>query len=129
MGAVGLARVTAIEPCPKLEEGPGALVVAVYHHWRAIVCDLRVEGGPEPIGVTPSHPFWSVDRGNWVPVGELRPGERLLGVTGTVQVQSLTLSEKEADVYNLEIEGDHCYRVGQQGLLVHNQSIQKVSHH
>jgi hypothetical protein len=25
-------------------------------------------------------------------------------------------------VYNLEVEGDHCYRVGQQGLLVHNAS-------
>jgi hypothetical protein len=26
-------------------------------------------------------------------------------------------------VYNLEVEGDHCYRVGRQGLLVHNASI------
>jgi hypothetical protein len=25
-------------------------------------------------------------------------------------------------VYNLQVEGDHCYRVGRQGLLVHNQS-------
>jgi hypothetical protein len=25
-------------------------------------------------------------------------------------------------VYNIEVEGDHCYRVGQQGILVHNQS-------
>jgi hypothetical protein len=25
-------------------------------------------------------------------------------------------------VYNIEVEGDHCYRVGQQGLLVHNAS-------
>jgi len=25
-------------------------------------------------------------------------------------------------VYNLEVEGDHCYRVGEQGLLVHNTS-------
>jgi hypothetical protein len=26
-------------------------------------------------------------------------------------------------VYNIEVEGDHCYRVGQQGLLVHNASM------
>lgn len=26
-------------------------------------------------------------------------------------------------MYNIEVEGDHCYRVGQQGLLVHNASI------
>ncbi len=25
-------------------------------------------------------------------------------------------------MYNIEVEGDHCYRVGQQGLLVHNAS-------
>ena len=25
-------------------------------------------------------------------------------------------------MYNIEVEGDHCYRVGQQGLLVHNTS-------
>lgn len=25
-------------------------------------------------------------------------------------------------MYNIEVEGDHCYRVGQQGLLVHNSS-------
>jgi hypothetical protein len=25
-------------------------------------------------------------------------------------------------VYNIEVDGDHCYRVGRQGLLVHNQS-------
>jgi hypothetical protein len=27
-------------------------------------------------------------------------------------------------VYNIEVEGEHCYRVGQQGLLVHNASAQ-----
>ncbi len=26
-------------------------------------------------------------------------------------------------VFNLEVEGDHCYRVGEQGLLVHNNSV------
>src|SRR5262249_28311996 len=25
-------------------------------------------------------------------------------------------------VYNIEVEGEHCYRVGQQGILVHNTS-------
>ena len=26
-------------------------------------------------------------------------------------------------VHNIEVEGDHCYRVGEQGLLVHNASV------
>lgn len=29
-------------------------------------------------------------------------------------------------VYNIEVDGDHCYRVGRQGLLVHNQSCPKM---
>ncbi len=28
-------------------------------------------------------------------------------------------------VYNIEVEGDHCYRVGEQGILVHNASCPK----
>ena len=28
-------------------------------------------------------------------------------------------------VYNIEVEGDHCYRVGEQGLLVHNASAKE----
>jgi hypothetical protein len=30
-------------------------------------------------------------------------------------------------VYNIEVEGDHCYRVGEQGLLVHNASAGKTT--
>jgi hypothetical protein len=30
-------------------------------------------------------------------------------------------------VYNIEVEGDHCYRVGEQGLLVHNASVGNCS--
>jgi hypothetical protein len=30
-------------------------------------------------------------------------------------------------VYNIEVDGDHCYRVGQQGLLVHNASALQLA--
>ena len=33
-------------------------------------------------------------------------------------VESLTLRDKEGPIYNIEVDGDNCYRVGQQGLLV-----------
>jgi hypothetical protein len=90
------------------------------------VYDLVVEGEPKPIGVTSSHPFWSVDRQAWVPVGELSMGERLLARDGsTPRVLSFTLRPEPAPVYNIEVEGDHCYRVGEQGLLVHNASLFK----
>jgi hypothetical protein len=35
---------------------------------------------------------------------------------------TFTRREKEEPVYNLEVDADHCYRVGECGLLVHNSS-------
>jgi hypothetical protein len=89
-----------------------------------VVYDLQVEGEAQPIGVTGTHPFWSPDRNGWVGAGELRLGERLLARNGsTPRVVSLVLRPEPEPVFNLEVEGDHCYRVGEQGLLVHNASV------
>jgi hypothetical protein len=123
MGARGWARVTAIEPCPELEDGPGRWITGIFEHSRGQVYELTVAGEPKPIGVTGRHPFWSADRQRWVAVAELRPGERLQARDGSTPcVEGLTLCGGPEPVYNIEVEGDHCYRVGQQGLLVHNLS-------
>jgi hypothetical protein len=123
MGIAGHARVTAIEPCPAVEEGEGGLVTGAFRHRRGVVYDLQVAGEDQPLGVTGAHPFWSVDRGAWVPAQGLRAGERLRGPAGTAEVRSLALRAGSEPVYNVEVEGDHCYRVGEQGLLVHNASV------
>ena len=52
MGAVGWARVRAVEPCPELEDGPGALITGWFRHRRGTVYELRVEGGEEALGIT-----------------------------------------------------------------------------
>lgn len=125
MGAVGRARVVAVQPCPPL---PGrragyALVTATFAHESGAVCELGVVGEPKPIGVTATHPVWVPGRG-WVPVGELEMGWRLLAADGsTPAVESLGVRSGCEPVYNIEVEGEHCYRVGQQGLLVHNNSV------
>jgi hypothetical protein len=124
MGMCGEAEVTAIDPCPPVRPGPGRLILGTYMHSRAVVYDLWVTGEPEAIGVTALHPFWSAHRRCWVNARDLRPGERLLAQHGTTpRVESLALRSAAEQVYNIEVEGDHCYRVGQQGLLVHNNSI------
>lgn len=95
-----------------------------FHHWRGVVYDLWVQGEDKPIRVTARHPFWSVDRQAWVPMIELEPGERLLAWnSSTPMVESLCLRDQTEPVFNLEVEGDHCYRVGEQGILVHNNSV------
>ncbi|VTS04850.1 Uncharacterized protein OS=Planctomyces maris DSM 8797 GN=PM8797T_02084 PE=4 SV=1: PT-HINT [Tuwongella immobilis] len=135
MGAEGDAIVTSIEACPEIAPGRGRLVVSRFRHSQGEVYDLRLVGSDGIIGVTAHHPLWSATRGAWVSAAELEPGEHLRGITQTadsgigegagvvVAVASL-LPRGQEPVYNIEVEGDHCYRVGEQGLLVHNSSLQ-----
>jgi hypothetical protein len=69
---------------------------------------------------TPIHPIWSVDRQEWVPLGELTEGEALHAANGIATVLSLALVNRSLPVYNVEIHGEHVYQVGELGLLVHN---------
>jgi hypothetical protein len=123
MGARGWARVLGIEPCPDFIETDGKLVTGTFKHTRGNFINLYVEGEPQPIGVTPGHWFRSADRNDWLPAGDLREGERLQGMDGkTPYVEGVSICPEAEPVYNIEVEGDHCYRVGEQGVLVHNTS-------
>ncbi|WP_232056228.1 hypothetical protein [Tuwongella immobilis] len=138
MGAEGEAIVTAIEACPEIAPGCGRLVMSRFRHSHGEVYDLRLVGSDGIIGVTAHHPLWSATRGAWVSAAELEPGERLSGITQTadrgigegagvvVEVASV-LPRGQEPVYNIEVDGDHCYRVGTSGLLVHNASDRDVT--
>jgi len=92
-----------------------------FIHRAANVVDLLISGEEEPIGTTDNHPFWSEDRQEYVPAGELRVGENLRTVNGSqTYVQSIRPRGPPEDVYNLEVEGAHTYPVGTTGVLVHN---------
>jgi hypothetical protein len=123
VGVRGFATIVEIAACPPLEVGTdGRLITGTFCHSHGEVWDLVVEGEPQPIGGTAAHPVWSDDRLDWVPLGQLRIGERVRVFGGPRWVQGVTLRPGTEPVYNIEVEGDHCYRVGQQGLLVHNAS-------
>jgi hypothetical protein len=127
MGVVGLAEVKSIGACLFiLEVPPGyGVVTALFRHTAGEVWSLRLVNSDEAILGTGSHPFWSLDRQDWVSLCDLRKGERLSGLSEPVQVESITLVAESQPVYNMEVHGDHCYRVGQQGLLVHNASAKE----
>ena len=122
MGACGQAEVLAIEPCSSLEEGEGRLVTGTFKHTSGEVYDLKLES--EFIGVTTMHPFWSVDREAWVSAIDLEIGETLKTLTGTTVIESRSRREEPETVYNIEVEGDHVYRVGDSGVLVYNASFE-----
>jgi len=125
LGASGPARVLSIEPCPPIQPGDGGRVVTgTFAHASANVVDLYVEGLSEPVGVTANHLFWSADREDFVAAGLLRVGERLSGFDGEPRVAKVAPRSGAERVYNLEVEGEHAYYVGERGLLVHNSYSQ-----
>ena len=72
--------------------------------------------------MTSNHSIYSADRLDFVPAGELRVGETLRNLEGDVRIESIEQFGSEERVYNLEIHGEHVFRVASSGLLVHNSS-------
>ncbi len=113
--------VRGIRPCPTPMAGDGYLVTTRFIHENAEILDLWIEGYNEPIGTTASHPFWSEDRQQFVAAGELRVGENLLLADETARrVESITVRSTRETVYNIEVDGEHVFYVGEDGVLVHN---------
>jgi hypothetical protein len=136
MGACGTAKVVAVSTCPTVQSGPGQVVTATFAHPPSTqVLDVTIgsaddgatsaasvaAGGSETIGVTDNHLFWSADRDDFVPIGEMAIGERVLTYHGdTKRVLAKLPRPGPQTVYNLEVYGEHTYYVGQSGVLVHN---------
>lgn len=125
LGAKGPATIVEISHCPKIESDDGTgrrLVTSTFRHEGARVYDLHIAGEPRPIGVTANHPIWSEDRGEFVDADTLRHGERLRRADGQI-ARVLSIGQRPGPseaVFNLEIDGQHVYCVGQAGILVHN---------
>ena len=109
-----------IGPAPPLADGPGQIVTGTFAHSAANVINLYVDGLDEPIGTTDNHPFWSEDRQAFVPAGDLKSGERLRTQDGQLLALTASRPRAAAAVFNLEVNTEHVYYVGIQGLLVHN---------
>ena len=79
----------------------------------------------DTIGCTPNHPYYSQDRLEYVPIGEINIGEniKLAGEKFTKLVSKVKHNKGSETVYNLEIYRDHNFYVGNQGLLVHNSCL------
>ncbi len=126
MGATGDYQVMSIEPAPAVRagEGSGRPVTGLFQFSHGDLYNLSISGQGAPIGVTENHPIWSVDRADWVPARDLQIGDRVLTRDGPANVTGFEYAGEEP-VFNLEVDGDHCYRVGELGLLVHNASAPK----
>lgn len=75
---------------------------------------------PNPLGVTGSHPIWSVDRNAWVGARDLNIGETVKTKDSVVVLKSRAKLDGLHKVYNLEIYKDHNFLVSTDKILVHN---------
>ena len=116
----GLAEVTAVRDCPPIAEGEGRVVTGRFVTREAVnVVTVTLTNGTE-IRATDVHPVWSVDREDWVPAGKLEPGEQVDTLAGPVAVANVERLESRVDVHNIEVHGEHVFRVTADGVLVHN---------
>jgi len=124
----GLAEVTAVRACPPIAEGEGRVVTGKFvTRDVANVVRITLASGTE-IRATDVHPIWSVDREDWVPAGKLEPGELVDTLSGPVTVVGVEQLDRHPAVYNLEVHGEHVYRVAVDGVLVHNGDLTCLRH-
>ena len=128
MGVVGWATLTNVDENVDVQNGAGNVVTGTFAHIADNAIDLVVEDQAEPIGCTDNHPFWSVDRHDFIPAGELIEGERLLLYNGETKrvVQKLPRPGPQV-VYNLEVYGEHVYNITSEGVLVHNNCFPRAN--
>ncbi len=116
----GRAKLLTVEPCPTIPAGTGPVVIGTVRHSSATVYHLHLEGLADPLGVTAGHPFWSETRNRFIATSDLSVGEQLRVQNGSCKVRRITRLSGARQVYNLEIFGEHVYRVASTGVLTHN---------
>ncbi|MDX1973398.1 MAG: hypothetical protein SFY68_12775 [Candidatus Sumerlaeia bacterium] len=82
--------------------------------------NISIEGIAELIGVTPLHPFWSVEQAAYIPARELAPVDHVFGENGPIQILSIEPLPGSHEVINLEVHRHHVFRITTSIVLVHN---------
>lgn len=139
MGVEGDAIVEAIELCPEIEIGEGQVVTATFHHSTGECLELDIEGEDSPLRVTAGHPIWRVDRND--AQGEAldstgccsdsslcgcdiagQPADTVSTAHGIAKISAIRLDQTSCPVFNIDVQGDHVYRVASSAVRVHNAS-------
>jgi len=115
-----VARGHAVDHLARAAPGiPFGIVERIEEHEGAFECrDISLESGNR-ISVVDSHCFM-LDCGRWIAAQDLRAGQRLKTITGTVGIKSVTIrpTPYTGKVYNLKISNSDRYAVGKDGVIV-----------
>ncbi|HMP80760.1 MAG TPA: Tox-REase-5 domain-containing protein, partial [Pirellulaceae bacterium] len=119
----GNAVVTAIGPCCEIAEGEGSVVTGrMVTRQVSNLVTVTLENGTTFTGTT-THPVWEPDKEEWVKLEDLEEGARLEALSGPLRVTTINRLARVSDVFNIEVHCHHVYRIGNAGILVHNNSI------
>jgi Pretoxin HINT domain len=91
-------------------------VVAALHNKPAMVIKIKLD--QDVISATGIHRFWKAGSG-WVMARDLKPGDRLRGLAGLVEVKAVE-SGRVQPVFNLKVQSGQTYFAGGRNLLVHD---------
>ena len=103
-------------------------------HESTDVWAIRFDNGSLPatgcrqdsLGVTGSHPIYSLDANSWVLASTLSTGNQVLTKSGAATVTSVKKLSGRRKVYNLEVRDLHNFLVGDCGVVVHNAYLLKT---
>ncbi len=117
-----VGRVDLISACMAIAKGRGRVVLTTVSHLNDFVFHLTLDeasGQADTIGITGYHKVYTEDRG-WVDADDLRQGEYVETADGEAKVEGLVSDPGIYRVYNMSVEADHVYYVGDAQALVHN---------
>src|SRR5262249_32981190 len=100
MGYGGDVLVLDVEDDVHIADGPGCVVMTMSSQADASVQELRFDGTAEPVHATAPHPFFSLDRNDWVAASELAIGEQVRTRQGTTSLASSVPLVGTHTVYN-----------------------------
>jgi hypothetical protein len=87
---------------------------------------VQIELEAEIIKATGQHTFWLPKKNKWTKAIDLKTGDTFLSHEDEFKtITNIEIKKKKADTYNLEVETNHNYFVGQNQVLTHNKA--KVS--
>ncbi|MCU7865238.1 MAG: hypothetical protein KZQ92_14820, partial [Candidatus Thiodiazotropha sp. (ex Lucinoma borealis)] len=82
----------------------------------------------EEVLATSEHPFYLPSVKVWIVASELKKGDDLLDVSGqSIKITNVEAYQKVTKVYNLTVDKEHTYFVGESGVLNHNSSCFKLN--
>ncbi len=100
-------------------------VTGLFVHETTKVLNLGLDND-EKLGVTSSHPLYSLTHNGWRTADELEVGDRIMTKLGSVIILSKERDAKITTVYNLEVKDLHNYLVGSDHVVAHNGYLDEL---